>query len=109
MSLAYLKTILFGRGANANHAKDASHNGKTGLRLAGLASLALARAGENIPTVERIAFSRDDHADETEALMIARRAIAMAALTDEQKTTRLADLHRDSGLAAFWARMWPEL
>ena len=44
----------------------------------------------------------DENTDESEAMKIARRAIAMAALTDEQKTKRLADLHRDPGLAAFW-------
>ena len=61
-----------------------------------------AAANEDGLNAQVNAFSRDNHADETEALMIARRAIAMAALTDEQKTKRLADLHRDPGLAAFW-------
>ena len=46
--------------------------------------------------------------DETEAMKIARRAIAMAALTNEQKTMRLADLRRDPAIARFWALAWPE-
>ena len=46
--------------------------------------------------------------DETEAMKIARRAIAMATLTDEQKAMRLADLRRDPAMARFWALAWPE-
>lgn len=59
---------------------------------------------EIIELLAKVSAANDETArtDETEALMIARRAIAMAALTDEQKTKRLADLHRDPGLAAFW-------
>ena len=45
--------------------------------------------------------------DETEAMKIARRAIALAALTDEQKAMRLADLRRDPAIARFWALAWP--
>ena len=40
--------------------------------------------------------------DESEALMIATRAISMAALTDEQRLSRLADLQRDPAIANFW-------
>ena len=46
--------------------------------------------------------------DEGEALRIARRAIAMAALTDEQTAMRLADLKRDPAIARLWALAWPE-
>ena len=46
--------------------------------------------------------------DETEAMKIAVRAIGMAALTDEQKLSRLADLQRDPAIARFWALAWPE-
>ena len=57
-------------------------------------------------------FFLDSHeatsVDETEAMLIARRAIAMAALTDEQKAMRLADLRRDPAIARFWALAWPD-
>ena len=46
--------------------------------------------------------------DETEAMKIAARAIGMAALTDEQRLSRLADLQRDPAIARFWALAWPE-
>ena len=46
--------------------------------------------------------------DESEALKIATRAIAMAALTDEQRLSRLADLQRDPAITQFWALAWPE-
>ena len=46
--------------------------------------------------------------DESEAMRIARRAIAMAALTDEQTAMRLADLKRDPAIARLWALAWPE-
>jgi len=39
---------------------------------------------------------------------IAATAIAMAALNDEQKAARLADLRRDPAIARFWALVWPE-
>lgn len=54
--------------------------------------------------------AKSNHArtDESEALIIATRAIAMARLTNADKTTRLADLHRSPGVAAFWAMAWPE-
>ena len=45
---------------------------------------------------------------EKSALAIAERAIARAALTDEQKASRLADLRRDPAVARFWAMAWPE-
>ena len=43
-----------------------------------------------------------DDGDETEAMLIARRAIAVAALTDGQRLSRLADLQRDPTIANFW-------
>lgn len=46
--------------------------------------------------------------DETEAVQIATRAIQMAALTDEQRLSRLADLRRDPAIARLWAMAWPE-
>jgi len=46
--------------------------------------------------------------DESEALRIATRAVSMAALSDEQRLSRLADLQRDPAIARFWARAWPE-
>lgn len=45
---------------------------------------------------------------EQSALAIAEQAIARAALTDEQKLARLADLRRDPAIARFWAMAWPE-
>ena len=61
------------------------------------------------------ANDRDLHAPERtlsdgekSALAIAERAIARAALTDEQKASRLADLRRDPTIARFWALAWPE-
>ena len=44
---------------------------------------------------------------EKSALAIAERAIARAALTDEQKASRLDDLLRDPAIAKFWAMAWP--
>ena len=46
--------------------------------------------------------------DESEAMKMAAHAIGMAALTDEQRLSRLADLQRDPAIARFWARAWPE-
>ena len=46
---------------------------------------------------------------EKSALAIAERAIAQAALTDEQKSARLADSRRDPAIARFWAMAWPEV
>ena len=40
--------------------------------------------------------------DESDAMKIATRAIAIAALTDEQRLSRLADLQRDPAIANFW-------
>ena len=54
------------------------------------------------------AKSGEARTDESEALMIATRAIGMAALTDEQRLSRLADLKRDPGIARFWVSAWPE-
>ena len=45
---------------------------------------------------------------EQSALAIAEQAIARAALTDEQKASRLADLRRDPAIARFWAMAWPD-
>ena len=45
---------------------------------------------------------------ESDAMRIATRAIAMAALTDEQRLSRLADLQRDPAIARFWALVWLE-
>ena len=55
-------------------------------------------------------FTATDEAstDESEAMLIAARAIATAALTDEQKTMRLADLKRAPAMARLWALAWPE-
>ena len=44
---------------------------------------------------------------EQSALAIAERAIARAALTPEQKASRIADLHNDPAIARFWALAWP--
>ena len=44
---------------------------------------------------------------EKSALAIAERAIARAALTDEQKASRRDDLRRDPAIAKFWAMVWP--
>ena len=52
--------------------------------------------------------SNEARTDESEALRIARRAIGMAALTDEQRLSRLAELQRDPAIARFWALAWPE-
>ena len=46
--------------------------------------------------------------DESDAMQIAARAIGMAALTDEQRLSRLADQQRDRAIARFWALAWPE-
>lgn len=43
-----------------------------------------------------------------DATAIAQRAIALAALTDDQKQQRLADLRRDPGIARFWSLVWPD-
>ena len=40
------------------------------------------------------------------ALHLAKQATARAALTDEQKASRLADLKRDPAIAAFWAQLY---
>ena len=45
---------------------------------------------------------------EQSSLAIAERAIAQAALTDEQRASRLNDLRRDPAIARFWAMAWPE-
>lgn len=45
---------------------------------------------------------------EKSALAIAERAIARAALTDEQKASRHADLRRDPTFARFWSLVWPD-
>ena len=45
---------------------------------------------------------------EQSALAIAEQAIARAALNDQQKASRLADLRRDPAIARFWAMAWPE-
>jgi hypothetical protein len=42
---------------------------------------------------------------EKSALAIAERAIALAALTDTQKTSRLADIEREPSIAYFWAQL----
>lgn len=42
----------------------------------------------------------------SDALTIAEWAIAQAALTDEQKRARLADLRRRPEIAKFWARLF---
>ena len=52
--------------------------------------------------------SNEARTDESEALRIAARAIGMAALTDEQRLSRLADLQRDPAIARFWALAWPD-
>ena len=48
------------------------------------------------------AKSGEARTDESEALMIATRAIGMASLTDEQRLSRLDDLQRDPAIANFW-------
>ena len=45
---------------------------------------------------------------EQSALAIAERAIARAALTTEQKASRIADIRSDPAIARFWALAWPE-
>ena len=44
----------------------------------------------------------------SDALTLAEWAIAQAALTDEHKRARLADLRRSPEIARFWALVWPE-
>ncbi len=46
--------------------------------------------------------------DEGEAMELAKRAIQMAALTDEQRAARIADARRDPAIARLWAMAWPE-
>ena len=46
--------------------------------------------------------------NESGAMQVAARAIEMAALTDEQRLSRLADQQRDRAIARFWALAWPE-
>ena len=53
-------------------------------------------------------FERQLSDGEKSALTIAEKAIARAALTDEQKAARVADLRRDPVIARFWALAWPE-
>jgi hypothetical protein len=38
------------------------------------------------------------------AMHLARLAIAKAALTDEQKTARIADIEKEPSIAPFWAQ-----
>ena len=45
---------------------------------------------------------------ESEAMRIAARATGMAALTEEQRLSRLADLQRDPAIVRFWVSVWPE-
>lgn len=76
--------------------------------VARIATVAVAKSpqGQTVPTVT---VSPDDtaiRADSPE--VIAERAIAMAALTDEQRAARLTDLHREPAIAGFWALLWPE-
>jgi hypothetical protein len=40
------------------------------------------------------------------ALQLAKQAIERAALTDEQKQSRLADLAREPSIARFWAQIY---
>ena len=58
----------------------------------------------------RLPANDDENFDEytDEAMLIASRAIAMAALTDEQRLAQLADLQSDPAIARFWALVWPE-
>ena len=42
----------------------------------------------------------------SDALTVAEWAIAQAALTDEHKRARLADLRRRPEIAKFWARLF---
>ena len=44
--------------------------------------------------------------NETDATAVATGAIAQASLTDEQKTSRLADLRRQPQIARFWAKLF---
>ena len=44
---------------------------------------------------------------ERQALELATAAIARAALTANQRTSRLRDLERSPELARFWAAAWP--
>ena len=41
------------------------------------------------------------------ALELTRRAIARAALTADQRTSRLEDIERSPELARFWVAIWP--
>jgi hypothetical protein len=48
----------------------------------------------------------NQHDRYAESLRLARLAIARAALTDEQKALRLADLKREPSIAPFWVQMY---
>ena len=63
---------------------------------------ALTAANDGEPPVRQLSVG------EQSALAIAERAIAQAALTDEQKASRLTDLRRDPAIAKFWALAWPD-
>ena len=61
-------------------------------------------SSSSLPAIDDENF--DDFTDD--AMQIAARAIASAALTDAQKVARLADFRRDPAIARFWALAWPE-
>jgi hypothetical protein len=66
------------------------------------------------PAIEKWATQLREHKAEIVALLqgqqqhamhLAQIAIEQAALTDEQKASRLADLKRDPAIATFWAQI----
>jgi hypothetical protein len=59
----------------------------------------------NTPNTQDIP-SASQHDCYTESLRLARIAIAHAALSDEQKQSRLADIDREPSIAHFWAQLY---
>jgi hypothetical protein len=55
---------------------------------------------EHKPEIVAMLKGQQEH-----ALHLARLAIARAALTDEQKASRLADLRKEPSIAHFWAQL----
>jgi hypothetical protein len=59
------------------------------------------RIREHKPEIVAMLRGRQEH-----AIYLARLVIARAALTDEQKALRLADLKREPSIAPFWVQMY---
>jgi hypothetical protein len=56
---------------------------------------------ENKPEIVALLRGQQEH-----AMHLAKLAIAKAALTDEQRASRLADLERNPGIAPFWIQIY---